>query len=70
MDRNLRPRAPGDFTGQIFRRQAIEKARREEEEKAKKAQETDYSQYLKEAEHIALEEHLSAAIDFEEARSS
>jgi hypothetical protein len=42
----------------------IEKLRREQEEKAK--QEIDYSQYLREAEHQALEQHPSGAIDFEE----
>jgi hypothetical protein len=68
-DRNLRPRAHGDVTGRLFRENAMKAAAKKEAEERAKRQEIDYSDYLKEAEHIALEEHPSGAIPFEEARS-
>ncbi len=63
-DRNLRPRAHGDFTGQIFRRQAMEKIKREEEEK--KSQQVD-AEFFREAERQAI--HVGEVVDFEETRT-
>jgi hypothetical protein len=70
MDRNLRPRSQGDLTGRLFRENAIKAAAKKAAEEKEKNRERDYSQYLREAEQVALEEHSPNAIDFKEARTN